>query len=90
MHFRAQRRQRLFCQRLPRLTADDGGADAPVDDEGCAEQRPEHLRLADERHHLCAGPHVIGLGCTGISTRSAASSAERAKAAILGGPSITT
>ncbi|KAG1388941.1 hypothetical protein G6F60_013525 [Rhizopus arrhizus] len=31
-----------------------------------------------------------GLGCTGISTRSAASSAERARAAMRGGPSMMT
>ena len=62
VHFRAQSGQRLFCQRLASFAADDGGADAPVDDEGRAEQRPEHLRLADQRNHFRAGPEVVGAG----------------------------
>ena len=66
----------LFGQRLPRFPADDGGADAPIDDEPPRAAEPEHLCLTDQRHHLGSGPWSYGLGCTGISTRSAASSAE--------------
>ncbi|EXS68016.1 hypothetical protein BF95_01405 [Sphingobium sp. Ant17] len=50
---------------MPCLAPDDGGADAPVDDEGRAQSRPEHLRLADQRHHLGAGPEVVGAGLHG-------------------------
>lgn len=65
MHLRAQRRQRLLGERVACLTADDGGADAPVDDEGRAQRRPEHLRLADQRDHLRRRPQVVGTGLHG-------------------------
>src|SRR3546814_8348945 len=60
MDFRFQRWQRLFGKRTARLAADDGGADAPIDDEGGGEPWPEHLRLADQRHHLGTRPQVVG------------------------------
>mmetsp|Transcript_7178 Transcript_7178/g.12986 ORF Transcript_7178/g.12986 Transcript_7178/m.12986 type:complete len:230 (-) Transcript_7178:1869-2558(-) len=62
MHFRAQRRQRLLGQRATCLASDYGGADAPIDDEGRAQRWPEHLRLADQRHHLGRSPQVVGAG----------------------------
>src|SRR3546814_3674049 len=62
MHFRAQCWKRLVGERLARFAPDHGGTDAPVDDEGRAQRRPKDLRLADQRHHLGAGPQVVGAG----------------------------
>ena len=44
MHFRAQRRKRLVGERLARFAPDHRGADAPIDDEGRAEQPLPALR----------------------------------------------
>ena len=41
MHFRAQRRKWLVGERLARFAPDDGGADAPIDDEGRAQRGPK-------------------------------------------------
>ena len=62
MHLRAQCGQWLVGQRLACFTADDGRADAPIDSEGCAQRWPEHLRFADQRHHLGRRPQVVGAG----------------------------
>ena len=51
-----------FAERLARFAPDHGGTDAPIDDEGRAQRRPKHLRLADQCHHLGAGPQVVGAG----------------------------
>ncbi|AKL40572.1 hypothetical protein AB188_08205 [Serratia marcescens] len=50
---------------MPCLPADDGGADAPVDDEGRAQRWPEHLCFADQCDHLGRSPYVVGAGLHG-------------------------
>ena len=57
-----QRRQRLVGEGAACFPADHRGADAAVDGERRAQRGPEHLRLADQVDHLCAGPQVVGAG----------------------------
>ena len=85
-----KRWQWLIGKCATRLPTDHRGADASVDDEGGTQRRTIHLRLSRISATMSLlAQKSYGLGCTGISTRSAASSAERASAAILRGPSMT-
>ena len=86
-----EHRRIVIGERLGRLAGDDRARGAAVEHEAGDELRAKDARFA--RSASASRPDAQpsnGDGCAGISTRSAASRAERIRPATRGGPSMTT
>lgn len=87
---RGKHRRIVIGKRLSSLAGDDSAGAATVEHETGGEVWPVDARFPRSVSISAEAQPSKGDGCTGISTRSAASSAERIRAATRGGPSMTT